>query len=188
MKAMLYLCLWLLIASLDSAVAATPRSGTAPPAGVGGALSLRDLQGRRFDLRQLGDEPALLFFGFVGCGSTCPLALANARQLLRDSTLTPPTILFVTLDPLGDTPARLRQYLAAFDARIVGLTGTTEQLSTVLDRYGVAVQSNSGDVAHSSMWYLVNRRGEVLRVYSHTTPAQALAADLRNYRTRSSPP
>lgn len=162
------------------AVASTLQYGAAPPPGIGGAIELRDMYGKPFTLKQLGNKPALLFFGFAGCSSTCPVAMATARQLLRDTHLqNPPAVLFVTLDPLGDSPQRLQQYLGAFDPRIVGLTGAASQLSKVLDRYGVAVQSPADGIQHSSMWYLIDNQGKVLRVYRYATPADKLASDLQ---------
>src|SRR5262252_2543055 len=77
--------------------------GREPPSGVGGALDGVDHNGVPFALQRLAGAPALLFFGFAHCGSTCPIALATARELLNASAAEA-AIVFVTLDPLSDGP------------------------------------------------------------------------------------
>lgn len=156
------------------------RHGRVPPAGVGGELSLVDHDGRQFALSRLAGEPALLFFGFTHCGSTCPIALAEARQVLH--TLGPSAraaVVFVTLDPLNDGPEQMREFVRRIDARIIGLTGSPAQIERAAENYGVAMRQVRGSVEHSSMWYLLDGQARVRRVYAHATPAHELVADLR---------
>src|SRR3546814_10996067 len=53
--------------------------------------------------------------------------------------------LFVSLDPERDTPERLAEYVAAFDPRIVGLTGTPEQIAAVAGEYRVFYEKISSE-------------------------------------------
>jgi protein SCO1/2 len=154
--------------------------GRLPPSGVGGALDLTDQRGRPFALTRLAGRPALVFFGFTHCGSTCPLALATARELLRAAPpADAPAVVFVTLDPLTDQPEQLRTFIERIDARIVALTGSPQQIEQAAERYGVALRGNARTLEHSSMFYLLDGAGRVRRVYPHTTPAAALLADVR---------
>jgi protein SCO1/2 len=162
--------------------AGTLRHGDAPPAGLGGPLDLMDSQGRRFGLGQVAGRPVLLFFGFTHCGSTCPMALLTAAQVLASTPRSlQPAVLFVTLDPLSDGPRELAAYLGAIDARIVGLTGHPDQVEQAAGRYGVAVRPRPGGTGldHSSRWYLLDIHGRLRRVYRHDTPATHLLEDLR---------
>lgn len=154
--------------------------GRAPPAQVGGDLHLTDMNGQPFQLSRL-NRPALIFFGFTGCGDTCPTAMLSARLLLQrfKPDERAPAILFVTLDPYGDTPKRLKAYLANFDPRIVGLTGSPAAIGNATDKYGVGVNTASGSIAHSSVWYLLNEDSQVERVYEFRTAPQDLEVDLR---------
>ncbi|HEU5170512.1 MAG TPA: SCO family protein, partial [Gemmatimonadales bacterium] len=82
----------------------------------------------------------LLFFGYTHCPDVCPVHMANLAAVLDRL----PTqiadrvrVVFVTTDPERDTPARLREWLGAFDARFIGLTGPPEQLERAQIAAGV---------------------------------------------------
>jgi protein SCO1/2 len=170
----------LLLAALSGLAPAAARDER-PPAGLGGPIDLVDQGGRAFHLAQLGTRRALVFFGFAHCGTTCPTALLAARQVLGQPTAGggAPVVLFVTLDPLGDTPERLRDYLGAFDPRVIGLTGTPGQVWRVAERYRVGIGRDGGTLAHSAKWYVVDAAGRVDGVYDVDTPPGQLAAALR---------
>lgn len=159
------------------------QQGEAPMAGLGGELNLLTHTGKPFSLQDIQGSPALVFFGFTQCANTCPMAMAQAQQILANfRTRKPPTVLFVTLDPLSDSPAALAQYLAHFDKRIVGLTGSPDQVARAAQRYGVGTQrastSPNGQLEHSSRWYLLDEKMRLARVYKIDTPASAMAQDI----------
>lgn len=159
------------------------RHGRVPPPGVGGAIDLVDQRGQAFGLQRLAGRPALLFFGFTRCASTCPVALSTARQLLAEAA-TPPAIVFVTLDPLSDGPRELGAFLGQIDSRLIGLTGNPMHVEQAAERYGVSIRSLAGGPEHSSMWYLLDGQGRVQRVYPHNTPAAHLMDDVRRLAAR----
>ena len=120
----------------------------------------------------------LVFFGFTHCPDVCPTTMARAAALLTD--LGPLAgklqVLFITVDPKRDTPAALKDYLLAFDERIVGLTGSEEQIAAATKAFGVyyvehltGFEDGEGapDYAfdHSNAVYLVNDAGVLLRAY-----------------------
>ncbi len=155
--------------------------GREAPAGIGGEIDLIDHRGERFALSRVAGRPVLLFFGYTHCGSTCPLALATAREVVRTLAAEHDDIavLFVTLDPLNDGPNELHAFVQRLDPRIVGLTGTPQQIERVAERYGVGVRGQGATLEHSSMFYLLDARSRVRRVYAHTTPATVLVDDIR---------
>ncbi len=76
----------------------------------------------------------LIFFGYTYCPDACPTALNNISVALEKlgsgaAKLQP---LFVTVDPRRDTRELMRDYLQSFDSRIIGLTGTQDQIDRVL--------------------------------------------------------
>jgi protein SCO1/2 len=76
-------------------------------------------------------------------------------------------VVFVTLDPDRDTPARLRDYVRGFDATFVGLTGTPRALAGTRDAYGVVVARRQPPGAstylldHSAFAFVVDRAGQL---------------------------
>jgi protein SCO1 len=162
--------------------AAPVQRGEPPIPGIGGDLALQDVDGRDFTLASLGERQALVFFGFTKCSSICPMAFYQIRQLLAYfQAKTPPAVIFVTLDPLNDDGPTLARYLAAFDPRIIGLTGHPNQIFRTAKRYAVGMEVSEGQIEHSAKWYLVNAQGQVKRVYDIDTPPHDMAQDIQSH-------
>jgi protein SCO1/2 len=165
-------------ASTGPARAAAPLHGDVPLPGLGGVLDLTADDGRPFTVERLHGRPALLFFGYTHCGTSCPVALVVARQVVSAfSVMRAPTILFVTLDPLADDPGHLHDYLSQFDRRFVGLTGTPAQVDRAAQRFGVGRETREGTLAHSARWYLLDGEGRLVRTYALSTRAEDLRDD-----------
>ncbi len=105
-------------------------SGTAA---VGGPFTLTDVDGRRRSLADFRGKVVILYFGYTFCPDVCPTNLASIAHLMQllgpDSAKVQP--LFVTLDPQRDTAEVLREYVAAFDSRLVALRGSETQVRRV---------------------------------------------------------
>jgi len=176
--------LMLCLAAAGTPAADQARHGFAPPAGIGGPIDLVDQRGTPFSLARVAGRPTLLFFGFLHCGSTCPVALVTAQHLLREfAPGEAPAIVFVTLDA-SDGPAELGAFLDKIDPRLIGLTGDPAHIERVAQRYGVGVRRQPEGIEHSSMWYLLDGAGHLKRVYPYSTPAAQLVTDLRALQAR----
>ena len=71
-------------------------------------------------------------------------------------------MLLVTVDPEQDTPEQLRKYLSSFDAHILGLTGTPEQIAATAKLwkafYNKLPEDKGGyTIVHSAYVYLMDR-------------------------------
>ena len=90
--------------------------------------------------------------------------------------------IFISVDPQRDTPEVLKQYVANFHPRLVGLTGTPDEIASVAKAYRVyfsKVENNSGTdtylMDHSAIIYLMDRQGKFLKHFTYSTDAAALA-------------
>jgi protein SCO1/2 len=109
---------------------------------------LTDTSGAAFDFRQRTEGyVTLLFFGYTNCPDQCPMHMANLGAALKKV----PTgiadqvkLVFVTTDPLRDSPAVVRQWLDLFDRRSVGLTGTERAIEAVERATGVPLATKTG--------------------------------------------
>ncbi|CAN1541835.1 Copper chaperone SCO1/SenC [Rhabdaerophilaceae bacterium] len=104
----------------------------------GGPFSLIDHTGRRVSDTDYRGRYMLVYFGFTRCTDTCPVDMpmivaAMDRLGSRAAVLQP---LFITVDP-EDTAAKLKDYVTAFHPRLIGLTGSEEELSAVARAYRV---------------------------------------------------
>lgn len=158
------------------------RHATAPPAAAAArapaAFSLIDHNGRRVSDATYRGKQLLVFFGFTHCPDVCPTTMAKAAEILNE--LGPLAgklqVLFVSVDSRRDTPEVLKEYLANFDERLVGLTGSAAQVAAAAKTFGVhyeehltGFEDNEGapDYAfdHSNAVYRVDATGALLRAY-----------------------
>lgn len=100
----------------------------------GGPFDLVDQRGTRVTERDLAGRPALVYFGYTHCPDICPTTLFELAAVL--AVLGPDAagirVVFVTMDPVRDTPPVLAVYLSAFDSRILGLTGTPDAVAALM--------------------------------------------------------
>ena len=177
---------------LALALAACSETGDPPLKGaaIGGPFTLTDQDGRPATDRDFAGRYRIMYFGFTHCPDVCPTDLAVLGQALRRFEASDPeraarvVPIFVSVDPARDTPAVLRDYVAAFHPRLVGLTGTPAQIAETVRRYGAysAAEPKSADggynVNHSRVAELIGPRGEPIALLSYDKGAEAVAAEL----------
>jgi protein SCO1/2 len=159
----------------------------AGPVPIGGAFSLVDQDGRRVTEQDFRGKWMLVYFGYTWCPDACPLGLTTIAEALD---LTPPgvaaqvTPVLVTVDPERDTPAVLKGYVAAFHPRLVGLTGTPEEVAAALRAWRVyarkaqARADGSYLVDHSTFTYLMAPEGAYAAHFTHDITPEELARRL----------
>jgi protein SCO1 len=133
---------------------------------IGGPFQLTTHEGRPFSDKDLAGKPYAIFFGFTRCPDVCPttlLDMTNRLEELKDDA-DKLRILFVSIDPERDTPEFLAGYMKSFDKRIIGLTGTREQIARIAKAYRVIyekVPGSAGDYTmnHTAIVYLFDKNG-----------------------------
>lgn len=150
-------------------------------------LELIDQSGNPFSDAALAGRPYAIFFGFTHCPDVCPttlMTLSNTLQRLgADADRL--RILFVSVDPERDTPEQLRQYLAAFDARIIGLTGSETQISAAAKRWKVfhnKIREDDGSytIVHSAYVYLMDPANRLVGTMGFQDSEEEQATRLRS--------
>lgn len=138
-------------------------SSSAGPS-LGGRFEMSDQQGRKFTDADLRGKPAMLFFGFTSCPDICPTTLAEIGAWL--DALGPAgsdiRAVFVSVDPERDSVSNIAAYLEMFDSRIIGLTGTPEQLAEIAKAYRiyyrkVPMEGGGYTMDHTAGIYLLDR-------------------------------
>lgn len=73
--------------------------------------------------KDLIGKPTAIYFGFTWCPDICPTTLSQLSdirdELGADSSF---QIVFLTVDPLRDTPRQMAEYVSLFDSDILGIT------------------------------------------------------------------
>ncbi len=155
----------------------------------GGPFTLTAHDGRRVSDADFHGRHMLVFFGFTYCPDICPTELqAVGRALdLMGPDADRVTPVFVTVDPARDTPEALAQYVAAFHPRMVGLTGTPQEIAAVAKAYRVYYRMGEPSkpgaddylVDHTAFLYLMGPDGSFRALYRHGTRPDLLADALR---------
>lgn len=155
---------------------------------LGGPLDLVDQDGRPFSEAQLAGRYRLVYFGYTYCPDMCPLGLhtmAEALDRLPPELAQKVQPIFVSVDPERDTPAVLKDYVTSFHPRLVGLTGTVEQIEATKKAWRVYARKSEekrGDdylVDHSTFTYLMGPDGRYLAHFSHGTTPEQMAERIR---------
>jgi protein SCO1/2 len=102
-------------------------------------FTLTDTAGQPYDFAtETAGQLTMLFFGYTSCPDVCPIHMATLSAALDQPGMPDPVVVFVTTDPVRDTPERLRSWLDNFGTDFVGLTGTPEQIAAAEDAAGIA--------------------------------------------------
>ncbi len=157
---------------------------------VGGPFTLQDGDGKQVADRDFRGKYMLVYFGYTFCPDVCPTTLnevADAVERLgpKADMLRP---IFITVDPKRDTPAVVKQYAAAFTPRLIGLTGSPEQIAQVAKEYRVyyaehRTGAGPGDYTmdHSSILYLMGPDGKFIAPIRADATGAEMAADLAKF-------
>lgn len=166
-----------------------PATATQPP--LGGDFTLQGADGPV----ALGDyrgKVVLVYFGYTFCPDVCPTALSLLAQAL--SGLTPDELertgaIFISVDPDRDTTEVLKAYPPFFHPKIVGASGTPDQVAKVARLYGASYMKQKPDsdglysVDHSSFTYVIDPDGKLAAILPHGTPPQEIITKIRSLLT-----
>ncbi len=185
-----------LLAALAVAACSPPTSTEQPPlagAKIGGAFRLVDQDGRPRTDRDFAGKWRIMYFGYTFCPDVCPVDMGNVGAGLkafegkdprRAAQVVP---IFVSVDPARDTPRMLKQFVAAFHPRMVGLTGTPAQIAAAAKAYAIYYakgETSPGGgylVNHSRQTYLFDPAGKPVVLVPADQSPQAVEETLKRW-------
>jgi protein SCO1/2 len=171
------------------------QNGPAASAGsgvnIGGPFTLTDQTGAAVTDKTYDGSYRLIYFGYTFCPDACPTELGVMAQAIETMGPAGQKVqpIFITIDPDRDTVQQLKTYVPLFDKRLVGLTGTPQQIAAIAKEYKVyyakadqpGVDTKSYGMNHSSFVYLMDAKGKFLTVFSSDTDSDKMAAEIRRY-------
>lgn len=147
MRVRIVLLLSVLMVLLVPGIGRTDTEPTLPiHDGIGGEFAAQSSLGHEVRLSAFAGKAVFLFFGYTSCQDVCPATLSHLSALTR--RLGPKAddvqVLLVTVDPENDSAEHLREYLARFDDRFIGLTGSDEEMARIASLYLVEHDASHG--------------------------------------------
>lgn len=144
-------------------------------AAIGGPFTLTDQDGKKASWSDFNGKYRMLYFGYTYCPDICPLDLQKLMQGYRLFEKQDPARaakvqpIFITIDPERDTQAVVKNYVSAFHPRLIGLTGTPEEIGKVAKEFAV-YYAKAGDspkdylMDHSRSPYLMGPDGKPIAI------------------------
>ncbi|MCH8684070.1 SCO family protein [Pedomonas mirosovicensis] len=157
---------------------------------IGGPFSLVDHTGKPVTEKSWPGKHLLVYFGYTYCPDVCPADLQNMSLALTTLEKENPKAaaeiqpLFITIDPERDTVLALKDYVSLFHPRLVGLTGTPEQIEAAKKSYRVYAVKREEEGAsdylmdHTALIYLISPKGEYEAHFTSNTPPAVMAKRL----------
>jgi protein SCO1 len=153
---------------------------------IGGPFHLVDQNGKTVTEADLKGKWSLVYFGYTHCPDACPTALNDISIALDDlgpqrNEVRP---VFITVDPERDTPEVLKSYVTAFDAPILALSGTPEEIAQAAKDYRVYYAKHpeaGGDYSmdHSSVIYVMDPEGRFTASFTQENSPEEIAERLK---------
>jgi protein SCO1/2 len=153
---------------------------------IGGPFKLVDQNGNTVTNTDLEGRWLLVYFGYTHCPDACPTALNTIALALsqlgpQKSAVRP---VFITVDPARDTPQALKDYVAAFDAPILALTGSDDAVAQAATEYRVYYAKHpepGGDYSmdHTSIIYVMDPKGRFTASFTGEDPPELIAGRLK---------
>lgn len=161
-----------------------------------GEFELRQSGNRLFNQEQLKNKWSLLFIGYTYCPDVCPSTLHALKQsvtLMKQKGLTPPQVVFISIDPERDKVDMLNEYVQYFNKNFIGVTGDEEELDDFARQLAVYYRkvpnsrNNSGShvsnndylMEHSASLMLISPRGNLQAMLTEPHIPQTIVESIR---------
>lgn len=168
---------------------------TPPLAGarIGGPFMLVDQNGKAVRDSDFAGKYRIVYFGYSYCPDVCPVDVQNIALAMRSLDSSDPGLsarivpIFVTVDPVRDTPPVLKQFAAAFYPRLVALTGTPAQIDAVKKSFAIFSQAEPKRadggyiVNHSRLAYLFGPDGKPLALLPQDKSPQEIVTAIKRW-------
>ena len=166
-----------------------PLPGEEEPVGISPRYLLMNPRGRAVTNEDFRGRFQLVTFGFVSCPDVCPTTLLEFKNILealgdKAGRVQP---IFITVDPERDTAEILGAYTAAFDSRILALTGSPELVRRAAESFRVefekirepGAESNVYTVNHTAGMFLLDAQGRFVAKFAYAMPAGEIIERIR---------
>ena len=179
----------MLYACSGAPAAEPPLAGAA----IGGDFTLTGEDGNQVKWNDFDGQYRTVYFGYTYCPDVCPVDTQRAMAGLKAFEKENPNLgtqiqpLFISVDPERDTPKTLAEFTDNFHPRLIGMTGTKEQLDKITGQfaatYSIGEKQEGGGylVGHTNITYLFGPDGEPLAMLPTDEGADAVTAELEKW-------
>ena len=188
----------LALSACGSEVVTAPEVPLEPPlagATIGGEFELTGTDGETVRWSDFDGQYRIVYFGYAYCPDACPTDVQRTMQGFTQFENASPELaakvqpIFISVDPERDTAEVVEEFTNAFSERLIGLTGTEEQIADAANAFGVYYvkfepnESGAYLMDHSRIAFLFGPDGEPITMLPHDEGADAVQAELETWVT-----
>ncbi|MDF1722145.1 MAG: SCO family protein [Minwuia sp.] len=161
-------------------------SRTSGTIAIGGPYELTSHTGERMSNASFLGTHQLIYFGYTFCPDVCPTELQDMAAVMDElgEAAAQVTPVFITIDPDRDDPEQMAAYVEAFHPRMVGLTGTEQEIATAAKAYRVyyarAPDAKADDpyylMDHSNFIYFMGPDGQNIDIFNGQMSIEEMAS------------
>ena len=162
---------------------------------IGGEFELTGTDGETVRWSDFAGQYRIVYFGYAYCPDACPTDVQRTMQGFTQFERAAPDLaakvqpIFISVDPERDTAEVVDEFTNAFSERLIGLTGTEEQIAEAANAFGVYYvkfepnESGAYLMDHSRIAFLFGPDGEPITMLPHDEGADAVQAELAQWVT-----
>jgi protein SCO1/2 len=162
-------------------------------ASIGGDFTLTSNTGKRVNWDDFAGQYRLVYFGFTYCPDICPTDIQRISQGLSEFEKAHPELgqkvqpIFISVDPARDNVAVINEFVSNFHPRLIGLTGTPEEIEAAKKAFGVSATPDPAgpdgnyNISHTTFTYLFAPDGAPLGIIPTDKQAAGVAAELAQW-------
>ncbi|XP_010467177.1 PREDICTED: protein SCO1 homolog 1, mitochondrial [Camelina sativa] len=170
------------IEDINTKSIAVKEGPSAGKAAIGGPFSLIRDDGKRVTEKDLMGKWTILYFGFTHCPDICPdelIKLAAAIDKIKEKSGVDVVPVFISVDPERDTVQQVHEYVKEFHPKLIGLTGSPEEIKSVARSYRVYYMKTEEEdsdylVDHSIVMYLMSPEMNFVKFYGKNHDVDSL--------------
>jgi len=143
-----------------------------------GPVKLSDIRGK----------VGLIFFGYAHCPDVCPATMVNfgqALDMMSKEEQARVRAIFVSLDPLRDTPEIMARYTGFFHDDILGLSGNVDEVTAAAKSFKIAYEQDKPNsignysMNHSTYIFIIRPDGNLGKLMGHQSSPEEIVQELR---------
>ncbi|AOR79300.1 SCO family protein [Novosphingobium resinovorum] len=174
--------------SKQPAVKRPPLEGAA----IGGPFTLVDKDNKPVTWDSFKGRWRIVYFGYTFCPDVCPLDMQETMRGFAEFAKREPAKaakvqpIFITVDPQRDTPEIVGQWTSAFGPRLLGLTGTPQQIESAAKAFAIYYKKGSDTpggylMDHVRITYLFDPDGKPIAMLPSDQGRKAVEAELEKW-------
>lgn len=170
------------IEDISNASKVVKEGPSAGRAAIGGPFNLINHEGKRVAEKDFLGKWSIIYFGFTHCPDICPdelQKLTAAVDKIKDKAGIEIVPVFISVDPERDTVEQVSEYVKEFHPKLIGLTGSPDEIKSVARAYRVYYMKTAEEdsdylVDHSIVMYLMSPKMEFIKFFGKNNDVDSL--------------